>query len=254
MVNSASRQLDRLGQTGRIDPDDYQIRESKRAKHVSIKVSHLGEVEVVVPPQFDRRELAKILAQRQRWIEKHLHRIAAERRSLSPKPEDPLPAQILLRSLSEEWTIDYQLTQRVAPSISVPQPGRLVLRTLDISPDICYPLLRHWLSQQARIHFDPWLQDISQTIQLSYSAMSVRGQKTRWASCSSRKSISLNYKLLFLPPALVRYVFIHELCHTVHLNHSTKFWALVGEKEPHYKSLDRDLRTAWRYVPEWVDR
>jgi len=51
----------------------------------------------------------------------------------------------------------------------------------------------------------------------------------------------------------VRYVFIHELCHTIHMNHSPKFWALVAEKEPNYQQIDRELRKAWRYVPAWAE-
>jgi predicted metal-dependent hydrolase len=65
--------------------------------------------------------------------------------------------------------------------------------------------------------------------------------------------ISLNYKLLFLPPEVVRYVFVHELCHTIHMNHSTAFWNLVAEKEPDYECLDTELQNVWRYVPAWVE-
>jgi predicted metal-dependent hydrolase len=59
---------------------------------------------------------------------------------------------------------------------------------------------------------------------------------------------------LFLPPYLVRYIFIHELCHTVHLNHSADFWNLVAAKEPNYKLYDSELNKGWCYVPEWVER
>jgi hypothetical protein len=69
-------------------------------------------------------------------------------------------------------------------------------------------------------------------------------QKTRWASCSRHRTVSLNMKLLFLPPELVRYVFVHELCHTVHMNHSREFWRFLAVKEPRYKELDKQLRTA----------
>ncbi len=59
-------------------------------------------------------------------------------------------------------------------------------------------------------------------------------------------------KLLFLPPELVRYVFVHELCHTVHMNHSREFWRFLAVKEPGYMELDKQLRTAWRLVPAWL--
>jgi hypothetical protein len=100
----------------------------------------------------------------------------------------------------------------------------------------------------------PWLRQTSQEIKLPFNRAAVRGQKTLWASCSSKSNISLNFKLLFLPPHLVRYVFIHELCHTIHLNHSRKFWALVAEKEPNYRQYDAELNKAWVYIPEWLER
>jgi predicted metal-dependent hydrolase len=66
------------------------------------------------------------------------------------------------------------------------------------------------------------------------------------------KNISLNYKLLFLPQPLMRYVLIHELCHTIHMNHSSKFWQLVNKFEPNYKNLDPQLREAWKITPSWL--
>jgi predicted metal-dependent hydrolase len=67
----------------------------------------------------------------------------------------------------------------------------------------------------------------------------VRGQKTCWGSHSSTGTISINYCLLFLEPALVRYLMVHELCHARHMNHSRRFWRAVGLHEPDYERLDR---------------
>jgi predicted metal-dependent hydrolase len=80
----------------------------------------------------------------------------------------------------------------------------------------------------------------------------VKSQRTRWASCSSKKNLCLNTKLLFIPPDLVRYVITHELCHTVHMNHSAEFWRLVACHEPAYRVLDDALREAWKKVPAWA--
>ena len=77
----------------------------------------------------------------------------------------------------------------------------------------------------------------------------MRAQRSRWGSCSRQRAISINQKLLFLPPALVRYVFIHELCHMVHFDHSPAFWRLVTQREPRGRALDEELGVAWRYVP-----
>jgi predicted metal-dependent hydrolase len=104
----------------------------------------------------------------------------------------------------------------------------------------------------ARVHLVPWLERVSIETELPYENVTIRGQKTRWGSCSTQKIINLNYRLLFLPPPLVRYLFVHELCHTVHMNHSARYWALVEKKEPHYKALDTELRHAGKFVPGWA--
>ena len=60
-------------------------------------------------------------------------------------------------------------------------------------------------------------------------------------------------KLMFLPYHLVRYVIIHELCHTVHLNHSLKYWQLVKQVEPDFQLLEKELGEASRFVPDWIN-
>jgi len=85
-----------------------------------------------------------------------------------------------------------------------------------------------------------------------YSALSIRQQQTRWDRCSARRLISLNARLLFLPPELVTYVLVHELCHTKHLNHSPRFWRLVESYLPDYRQLDRQLRNGSRWMPGWL--
>jgi hypothetical protein len=80
----------------------------------------------------------------------------------------------------------------------------------------------------------------------------VRRQRTRWGSCSRAGTISINACLMFQSPDVVRYLFVHELCHTRHLNHSRSFWRLVARYEPAYEAREAALSQAWRIVPAWV--
>jgi len=70
----------------------------------------------------------------------------------------------------------------------------------------------------------------------------VRNQKTRWGSCSSRGTLSLNYKLIFLPSNIMDYIIVHEICHLKEMNHSGKFWLLVEKTFPNHKKIKVDLR------------
>jgi hypothetical protein len=109
------------------------------------------------------------------------------------------------------------------------------------------------LSRKAGERLVPWLEELARQHGFSFRRVLVRSQRTRWASYSQRGTISLNLKLLFLPSALVRYVLIHELCHTVHANHSRRFWNLVQQNDPEARKNDHELRDAWRHVPAWMD-
>ena len=117
---------------------------------------------------------------------------------------------------------------------------------------LCVAALKRWLAALAKSEFSPRLQALSTQTGNPYKRMHVRGQRTCWGSHSSTGTISINYCLLFLDPAVVRYLMIHELCHAQHMNHSNRFWRLVGRFEPDYKRLDKALTDAWNRVPVWV--
>lgn len=68
-----------------------------------------------------------------------------------------------------------------------------------------------------------------------YTSITVRDQKSRWGSCSSRGTLSFNYRLIFAPPIILDYVVVHELCHLTHMNHSKDFWSMVASVMPAYK-------------------
>lgn len=75
-----------------------------------------------------------------------------------------------------------------------------------------------------------------------YTSITVRDQKTRWGSCSSRGTLSFNYRLIFAPPRILDYVVVHELCHLTHMNHSKDFWNMVASVMPDYKTCRKWLR------------
>ncbi len=229
----------------------YPVRESARAKHVNIKVSQKGEVEIVVPIGFNQQRLPDIIRQRQPWITKTLQKVEANRRSLSDEIAAALPDKIMLNAVGEEWAIAYEALDAPWVRYRIQDKGQLVIEGDIQQTSVCQDALRLWIQHYAAVYLPPWLQQVSQEINLPCSKITIRRQKTIWASCSGKRNISLNCKLLLLPPHLVRYVFIHELCHTIHMNHSDAFWAVVNTKDPDYRQNDAALNKAWQYVPQW---
>lgn len=231
----------------------YSVRESDRARNVSIKVARSGAIELVVPVGFSRRRLSEIVKDRQDWIAKTLDRLEQERQSLPQELVSPCPERIVLGAIPETWDVVYQSVPRDRLRYRVTSTKTLAIEGNVGAIAPCQDVLRQWLAARAKAYLPDWLRRVSNDVGLPCNNIAIRKQRTLWASCSSKKNISLNYKLMFLPPHLVRYIFVHELCHTVYMNHSHRFWGLVGEIDPNYEWKDRELRQAWKYVPQWVD-
>lgn len=91
-----------------------------------------------------------------------------------------------------------------------------------------------WYKAQARNLFTCRLAELSDQTGLNYVSMRLSSARTRWGSCSSRGTISLNWKLIMAPPEVIDYVIIHELAHVQEKNHSKRYWALVEHLLPDY--------------------
>jgi predicted metal-dependent hydrolase len=163
-----------------------------------------------------------------------------------------LPGLIKLPALGEEWTVQYNSTSSSTVQARSNGNGILVVSGRTADKKAVGIALKRWLAREAKTALVPWLSELGETSGLTFKKVTVRGQRTRWGSCSTNGTISLNYRLLFLEPDLVRYVLHHELCHTVHPNHSHKFWTSLEELEPGCRALSRSVRSGMKVVPEWA--
>lgn len=77
---------------------------------------------------------------------------------------------------------------------------------------------------------------------VAYGRISIREQKTRWGSCSSKGNLNFNWRLIFAPEEVLDYVVVHELAHRREMNHSKAFYAIVESVLPDYRSPRRWLR------------
>ena len=217
----------------------FRVKEHPRARRVRMVVSRRDGMVVTIPRGFDRSRIPEVLEQKRDWIEQALRRFP-----MKPEPYRP-PERIALQAVGEEWTVEYETGD----------PGHVTLvkrgdRALHVSgainrSDIVRRVLERWLTTQAHRHLVPWLYRTAGELKFALKGVSVRTQRTRWASCSRRSTISLNARLLLIPPDMVRYVFVHELVHTRHLNHSREFWQAVAIHVPDYRNKLRELGRLW---------
>lgn len=233
-------------------PFPYRLRESTRARRLGLRVTLQHGLEVVLPRGCDPSVVPELLRRKQRWIRAALDRVAAHLKAFGPPQPWQLPAQIELPAIGRVWRVD--AVETVSRRVTMREAGVDCLRITGhiASEKACRAALARWLIAQAREHLPLRLRDASQRTGLHCQRMSVRRQRTRWGSCSRHKTISLNAKLLFLPPELADYVLIHELCHLVEMNHSRRFWTLVARHYPDYRRASRQLREMRKHLPRWV--
>jgi len=77
---------------------------------------------------------------------------------------------------------------------------------------------------------------------ISYKKITIKNQSTIWGSCSKSKNLNFNFRIAYLPTQLKNYIIIHEVCHTLEMNHSKKYWSFVYQTTPNYKLYIKQLR------------
>jgi predicted metal-dependent hydrolase len=249
-VQNVARQLP-LFDTEREEPGPkpgVSVRQSHRAKRLSIKVFPRGRVEVVVPRRTSARAVKAFVEENREWIDRARDSFAAN----YPPESFALPKKIDLPTLGSSISVRYLAGAGVSSVRYRYSKGVLTLSGNTGDEQQCVDALKRWLSGMARRAFEPRLKSLSLLTETPYGKVHIRMQRTCWGSRSSSGTISLNLCLLFLQPELTRYLMVHELCHGRHMNHSKRFWKLVSRFEPDYRALDRRLGESWRNVPNWL--
>ena len=236
----------------------YRIQESERSGRVRLRLSATEGMVVIVPKGVlpEREELERLIRNKSRWIIRHLNRFG-ERQRKEPVRNDAIPPRSLhLRAVGEHWDVSYaEQFRHQAPDTARARtiyPGLVqVSGQIDRPADVT-TALQTWLRQRAAETLAPWLEQLARETRMPFARVTIRNQRTRWGSCTGKKHISLNSKLLFLPRPWTRYVLLHELCHTQILNHGPDFWALLARHEPQAAGIRREMRLAWQILPAWL--
>ncbi|HEY5198010.1 MAG TPA: SprT family zinc-dependent metalloprotease [Solirubrobacteraceae bacterium] len=210
------------------EPIPYRIRRSQRVRRVRVAVDLDRGVEVVLPMRTPERAAAAAVAELRPWIERRLAEVAALRSRLAERAG-------CLPYLDERLTL-------------VEEPGRT--RVHRRGQDLFVPAgdearragVERWYRRAARDEVSVRLDRATAAAGLSYSSLSIRGQRTRWASCAADGSMSFNWRLLLAPERVLDYVVWHEVSHLEVANHSPGFWALVERRCPDWREPAAWLR------------
>lgn len=226
----------------------FAVRESARARRLSIKVYPRGRVEVVVPKRTRPRDVERFVSENRDWILKARDELCGGQ----PPEAFALPNRVELPAVGRSFRIDYA-PRAGSDRVRWREHRGVVTLTGAVGDEArAVAALKRWLAAVAKREFAPRLAALSDLTGIDYRRMQVRAQRSCWGSRSCSGTVSLNLCLLFVRPELLRYLLLHELCHGTHMNHSRRFWALVGRYEPNYRELDRELGESWRAVPVWL--
>jgi predicted metal-dependent hydrolase len=205
---------------------DYSVRRSARARRVRVTVHPDATVEVVLPAKAPEREAAKAVEELRPWIERRLRALSRASDELRRTP----------------GTVPYLGTELWL----VPERGRTRVHRrgdeLLVPEGDPVPALERWYRAQARKEVKPRLDAACERAGTTYTRLTIRGQRTRWASCSTTGAMSFNWRLLLAPAAVLDYVVEHEVCHLERMDHSPRFWALLESRMADWRVYARWLR------------
>jgi len=215
----------------------YIIKRSARAKHVCLEVRQETGLTVVIPRSYKLKQLPTLLESKGNWILDKLTKYG-QAQSLSDKKEtksgDTIPY------LGQNLEVIQRQNRRNANSIQLERNGLVV--AIGSASSRLNLVLEQWYRMQAAKLINERAEKLSACLGLPYNRIIIRGQKTRWGSCSHKGNLSFNWRLIMAPEPVIDYVIIHELAHLKEMNHTKRFWELVGEHCPRWREHKKWLK------------
>lgn len=238
---TAPRQLDLLFDAYRVDE-----RVSVRARCIRIEVRSPSEVRLTIPRSVPKGEARAFLLSRESWIREKILELKLK---LAEHPERP--------SASLKWDGSDVLPLRgrdVTLRLFATRARKPMVRVGDRAMELFVPpawlaqpsrlqrLVRDTLKREAMLDSQRMLVEEAERLSVGFSGPRIADQKTLWGSCTAQGRISLSWRLVMAPPAVLRYVAVHELCHVRHHDHGPRFWKLVARQMPDFETHRRWLR------------
>ena len=221
---------------------EWSVRYSTRRRTIQLRIIDLRSLEVTAPTGTSTDKLQQVLRDKSAWLLRQLQRL------------ETTAASSTNASLTHGATVLYQGAPHslllLADGGRKPQVTRnhgaisIHLSELvgyDNDPTV-HRALKKWFGEQAEIRLLERTRYWSSHIGVNPLRIVLRDQRTRWGSCSSRGTISYNWRIIMAPPPVLDYLVIHELCHMLHPNHSSKYWLEVSHWCPDYQNQRRWLR------------
>jgi predicted metal-dependent hydrolase len=241
------------------DTVGYTLHRVAGRKHVHLVVDEEARLQVRAPWRFSRQNAAAVVTENLLWV-----RDAVERATRTRVKRAPLVTGTCLPLLDEELRLELRvaaqadlltstdrgrITRKVRDALGsrdgwiARRGGVLQVVALSLADTAPRSLVEAWYRREANRCLSARMAPYGRVLGVEPKRISIRAQRTRWGSCSSRGTICLNWRLMLLPSDLCDYILVHELCHLRHLDHSAKFRALVESVIPDYARREERLES-----------
>ncbi len=217
------------------------VKEYRNSKGIKIIVHRDCTITITCPPRTSKMEVGRFVERSADWITKTV-------KKMQLKPESAKPYITVFKSRKHE--LEFRCHEKNC--IKVEFSGELILVKYPKTLDICssevqkaaYKAIVMALKSESAEYLPKRLQELAMANGLTYKSLAITSTTTRWGSCSNRKDIRISCFVMILPDELIDLVLLHELAHTVHMNHSAVFHAKVNSMLPLHneKELEKKIK------------
>lgn len=195
------------------------VKRHAASKNIRIRINLKNQVILTLPEYIPLLFAKKLLYEKEEWI----------RTKLVQKEDAFIKDNIVI--LGKEYKILYNQTNLQSP-IEFCEDKILVSHF--IKEDKIYPLLELYLRKIAKLEIEKYCYEVCAKLNVRFKRITIKDTITRWGSCSSNKNLAFSWRLILAPRNVMEYVVVHEICHLIEMNHSSKFWNLVYQTCPDY--------------------
>lgn len=209
---------------------NYQLKKSTRSRSIRINIDNQGTVLVTAPNLYPNFLIDKFLKQQEAWVIK--------------KQAEVAKLQVKIKHnetyiFGQKYQIVLEINPKKRPEI-ISKDQQIIITQL--STGAYQKKLESFLKNTAIKYLTQKTAILAKKMKIDYQKITIRQQKSRWGSCSSRGNLNFNWRLVHYPPEIINYVIIHELAHRLQANHSRQFWQLVAKYDPDYKKHKNALK------------
>ena len=202
---------------------DYSIIRSKR-KSFGLEISEEGKLTIRVPQKATKTEIEEVIKSKKQWILKKTL-IARSKKRISYN----FDGSDKYLFLGKQYPVVF-----VKQKQSVKFDGEKFI-IAESQADNLQVVMTNWYKVKAKKLAIHLVEKYTDKLGIAHKQVKISSAKTRWGSCSSRKNININWRLVLAPLQVMEYVVAHEVAHLKYMDHSTKFWDTVGKLQPNFE-------------------